>query len=218
MSLEIKMLTLGPIGTNSYIIGDTNSGKAVVIDPVDDALLLLQTAQETGWEIALILATHGHFDHVLASKELKELTGAPFWAHHRAREWLERLPEQGQMFFDKPFPEAATPDRLLGDESEMIEVGNIRLKTLYTPGHSQDHIAYYCPDAGIVFGGDCLFAGSIGRTDLPGGNYEQLMQSIMEQLLPLGDKTQVLPGHMQITTIGQERRSNIFLQSYMTSR
>ncbi|RMG89501.1 MAG: MBL fold metallo-hydrolase [Chloroflexi bacterium] len=217
MSLEIKMLTLGPIGTNSYIIGDTNSGKAIVIDPVDDAPLLQQTAQEAGWEIALILATHGHFDHVLASKALKELTGAPFWAHHRAPEWLERLPEQGQMFFGKPFPEAAIPDRLLGDENEEIAIGDIQLKTLYTPGHSQDHIAYYCPDAGVVFAGDCLFAGSIGRTDLPGGNYDQLMQSITEKLLPLGDDTQVLPGHMQITTIGQERRSNPFLLSYMTS-
>ncbi len=211
MTLEIKMLTLGIAATNCYIIGDTETHEALVIDPVDNAPLLLQSAQDAGWTIKLILATHGHFDHVLASKPLKELTGAPFYIHHEGTYWLEKLPEQGLMFTGKAFAEAAVPDRLLTSEPENIELGTIKLQTLFTPGHSPDHLAYYLPDYQLVFSGDCLFAGSIGRTDLPRSDYSTLMSSIFDKLLPLGDEVRVLPGHMEPTTIGQERQTNPFL-------
>ncbi|GAB4509387.1 MAG: MBL fold metallo-hydrolase [Anaerolineae bacterium] len=214
MTLEIKSYTLGIAATNAYIIGDTESRQAVVIDPVDRADLLLAAAQESDWEIKLILATHGHFDHVLASKALKDLTGAPFYIHEKGLFWLEQLPERGVMFTGKPFPEAATPDRLLTNARETLEIGAIKLETLYTPGHAEDHISYYMPEHNLVFGGDVLFAGSIGRTDLPGGSLDVLMSSIFDVLFPLGDDVQLLPGHMEITTLGQERRTNPWVLEY----
>lgn len=218
MTLEIKMLTLGIAATNCYLLGDTETNEAILIDPVDNAPLLHKTAQDAGWQINLILATHGHFDHVLASKPLKELTDAPFYIHHEGPFWLDSMPDQGIMFTGRPFPEAATPDRLLTSEPETIELGAIKLQTLFTPGHSPDHLAYYLPDHGLVFSGDCLFAGSIGRTDLPRSDHDTLMNSIFETLLPLGDDIQLLPGHMQPTTIGHERRTNPFLQDYASRK
>ncbi|MCU0510998.1 MAG: MBL fold metallo-hydrolase [Anaerolineae bacterium] len=214
MSLEIRMLTLGLASTNAYLIGDTASGAAVLIDPVDDAPRLYQAAQEAGWTIQLILATHAHFDHVLASKALKELTGAPFYIHADGVPWLERLPQQGRMFGVASFPEAAQPDRLLTTAPEVLQVGAIVLHTLYTPGHAPGHLSFFLPSERIVFSGDCLFAGSIGRTDLPGADYDTLMQSIFTQLLPLGDDVRVLAGHNQPTSIGRERKNNPFLMDY----
>jgi glyoxylase-like metal-dependent hydrolase (beta-lactamase superfamily II) len=211
MSIDIRVFTLGIAVTNAYLVADKATDEALVIDPVDDADLIQRTADELGWTIRLILATHAHFDHVLASQRLKELTGAPFHIHEEAARQLKTLPQQGVMFTGKPFPEAAVPDRLLTSDSEIIELGAIRLETLYTPGHAPGHLAFFMRDQRIVFSGDALFAGSIGRTDLPGGNYEVLMSSILDQLLPLGDDVTVLSGHGGATTIGDERRSNPFL-------
>jgi hydroxyacylglutathione hydrolase len=211
MAIEIKRLTLGPVSTNAYIVGDTDTKEALLIDPVDEADTLLQAAQHGGWEIKLILATHAHFDHVLASKELKEKTGAPFWVHEDSVEWLKILPQAGKKFGFGTFPEAAEPDRLLKSEPETIDLGAIKLETLYTPGHAPGHLAYYMRDHDIVFSGDALFYGSIGRTDLPGSNHEQLLTSIHEKLLTLPDNTRVLSGHGRETTIGFEREHNPFL-------
>lgn len=215
MSIEIHKLTLGIAVTNCYILGDTTTQQAVVIDPVDEAPLLMQTAQEAGWTIGLILATHGHFDHVLASRALKEMTGAPFYIHKDDQPWLDSLPQRGVQFTGTAFPEAAVPDRYLTSASEVLTLGTIRLETLFTPGHAPGHVAFYLRDHRILFSGDALFAGAIGRTDLPGGSYEQLMHSITDKLLPLGDDVQVLSGHGPETTIGQERRANPFILSYL---
>jgi glyoxylase-like metal-dependent hydrolase (beta-lactamase superfamily II) len=214
MSIEIVMLTLGIVQTNAYLVGDTETKNAILIDPVDDALTLLETAEKRGWTIKLILATHAHFDHVLASKALKDATNAPFVAHKDTQTWLEILPKQGFRFGMGEFPEAATPDRLLGNDDEIIELDSIRFTTLYTPGHAPGHVAFYEPNLKVVFSGDALFQGSIGRTDLPGGNYEVLMQSIFNKLIPLGDDVRVLSGHGAPTTIGIERQSNPFLRDY----
>ncbi len=214
MTVEIKTLTLGIVATNCYLVGDTAAGAAVVIDPVDEADLILETARAAGWTIKLILATHGHFDHVLASKALKERTGAPFYIHANDMFLLKSLPQQGLMFTGALFPEAAAPDRLLTDGPEVIEVGAVRLETLFTPGHAPGHVSFYMRAQQAVFSGDCLFAGSIGRTDLPGANYNTLMRSIFDRLLTLGDAVRVLPGHMEPTTIGVERRTNPFLLEF----
>lgn len=211
MSIEIKYLTLGLAATNAYIVADTDTNEAILIDPVDNADLLVKTAQESGWTIKLILATHAHFDHVLASYALKELTGAPFYIHAEAAPMLAYLRDTGLRFTGQPFPEAAEPDRLLTTEPETIELGAIKLETLYTPGHAPGHLAFFMRDEKIVFSGDALFAGSIGRTDLPGGDYEQLMASIFDKLLTLDDDVRVLPGHGGMTTIGTERQTNPFL-------
>lgn len=210
--IEILTRTLGPIETNAYIVGDRASGQAILIDPVDDAPQLVKAAADAGFEIALILATHAHFDHVLASAALKELTGAPFVLHTEAAPMLRDLPAQGQMFFGSPFPPAAEPDRLITSEDEIIELGAIRLHPLYTPGHAPGHLAFYMPAQKVVFSGDALFAGSIGRTDLPGGSTDLLIGSIVHKLLTLDDDVRVLPGHDEATTIGIERRENPYLQ------
>jgi hydroxyacylglutathione hydrolase len=212
MTLKIKILTLGIVATNAYIIGDEDTRRAVLIDPVDDAPTLLKAAEDSGWSIALILATHAHFDHVLASADLKAATGAPFAIHPDAAATLPDIPERGRLFYGKLFPAAAEPDRLLTTESEIIEVDGIRLETLYTPGHAPGHIAFYMRDYDIVFSGDALFNGGIGRTDLPGSNHAQLMQSIHTRLLTLPDDTRVLSGHGDPTTIGHERAYNPFLR------
>ncbi len=210
--LEIRVLRdLGLAATNCYLIGDTVTYDAVLIDPVIDAPLLLKTAQDAGWNIRLILATHAHFDHVLASKELKALTGAPFITHRSSLPMLERLPQTGLRFVGELFPEAAQPDRLLADVGEVIELGSIRLETLFTPGHSPDHISYFMRAQNVVFCGDALFKGSVGRTDLPGADHETLMRSIFDRLLPLGDDVVALPGHGPQTTLGRERQTNPFL-------
>ncbi|MCL4256472.1 MAG: MBL fold metallo-hydrolase, partial [Anaerolineae bacterium] len=140
-----------------------------------------------------------------------QLTGVPFYIHREGENWLKTLPQQGIMFTGKPFPEAGTPDRWLTDEPEIITLGAITLETIFTPGHTPDHIAFYLRSQNVLFAGDTLFAGSIGRTDLPGGNYPLLIQSITEKLFPLGDDTRVLAGHMEETTIGREKRTNPFL-------
>ncbi len=211
MSVEIVMMTLGMAQTNAYLVADTTTGRAILIDPVDDANAILEVAGKKGWQIHLMLATHAHFDHVLAAKAIKDATSASFIAHHDCVPWLERLPEQGMLFGLGRFPEAPPVDRLIGDQPETIELDVIRLKTLYTPGHADGHLAFYMADHGVVFSGDTLFQGSIGRTDLPGGSYERLMRSIETELLTLPDETRVLSGHGQPTTIGAERRSNPFL-------
>jgi glyoxylase-like metal-dependent hydrolase (beta-lactamase superfamily II) len=210
MSIEIISLNLGVAATNCYIVGDTDAKTAVVIDPVDEALLLVETAQNVRWTIALILATHGHFDHVLACADLMQLTGAPFYIHHRTPR-LNPAPELSA-FIQQIFSTIPQPTHLLTDDTEIIEVGGIKLETLYTPGHAPDHVCFFMRHKNVLFGGDCLFAGSVGRTDLPYGNHETLIQSITGKLLPLGDSVQILPGHMQPTTIGQERLNNPFLQ------
>lgn len=211
MSIEIKYATLGLASTNAYLIGDTETDEAILIDPVDQAETLMQMATDSGWTIRLILATHAHFDHVLASRELKEITGAPFYLHAEAADLLKNLPDTGLRFTGSRFPEAATPDRLLTTEPETLELGAIKLETLYTPGHAPGHLAFYMPDHSLIFSGDALFAGSIGRTDLPGGDHELLLSMIREKLLTLPDDTTVLAGHGGPTTIGRERATNPWL-------
>ncbi len=214
MTFAIRFTTLGMAATNAYLIGDEDTREAILIDPVDQAETLKQMADEAGWAIKLIIATHAHFDHILASKALKELTSAPFYIHADAIPMLRGLPDQGMRFFYRLFPEAAQPDRLLTSERETITLGGIQLETLFTPGHAPGHIALYFASQGIVFSGDALFAGSVGRTDLPGGDHDLLMKSIHEQLLTLPDETVVLPGHGGQTTIGRERATNPFLLTY----
>lgn len=212
MSIDIKILTLGAAATNCYIVGNTGTGQAVVIDPVDQAPLLHKTAQDAGWRIELILATHGHYDHILASQELKQLTSAPFYIHRNAPQ-ISGIDDQPP-FVHQLFPPVAEPDRLLSDKNEIIELGAMQLETIFTPGHAPGHVCYYLRDHDLLFGGDCLFAGSIGRTDLPYADHATLMNSIFDRLIPLGDDTRVLPGHMGPTTIGRERQTNPFLLEY----
>ena len=214
MSVSIKSLTLGPFATNAYIVADTTTRKAILIDPVDDAPAIMQAAADRGWSIQLMLATHAHLDHVLASAVIKETLQIPFLIHEECAAMLDEIPLQGLYFGLGQLPTAAKPDRLLTSETEVIELDAIRLHSLYTPGHAPGHLSFYLPEQKILFSGDTLFAGSIGRTDLPGGDHNLLMRSIFRRLMTLDDDVRVLPGHMGATTIGRERRSNPFLLAY----
>ncbi len=214
MPVKIKSLTLGAFATNAYLIADQQTGNAVLIDPVDDAPAILAAAAEENWTIKLMIATHAHIDHVLASAAVKDALGIPFCIHAECAPLLDEIPLQAMYFGLGDVPAPAQPDRLLTSEPEVIALDAIRLESLYTPGHAPGHLSFYLPDQKILFSGDSLFAGSIGRTDLPGGDHHQLMRSILSKLMTLEDDVQVLPGHMGATTIGRERRANPFLLSH----
>lgn len=214
MSISINSITLGIVATNSYLITDTTLKQSILIDPVDEADTLLELAASHETEIKLILATHAHFDHILASLALVEKTGAPFWIHAEAAPYLDRLPETGVRFTGRAFPPAAKPHKFIAD-NEVITLGEISLQALYTPGHAPGHLSFYMDSHRVVFSGDALFAGSIGRTDLEGGSLPLLMTSIKERLLTLEDDVHVYPGHMGETTIGQERRNNPYILRYL---
>jgi len=216
MSIQIYKLTLGLVQTNCYIIADTDTRDAVVIDPADRASLIYQTAQDEDWTIREILATHGHFDHIMASAELKTLTEASFRLHQEDLPLLRRMPELIRLWIGTDAPPAAEPDGFV-QEGDAIIVGGIALEVLFTPGHTPGHVSYVLHSEKTVFCGDVLFAGSVGRTDLPGASHATLMKSIADKLLPLGDDFIVAPGHMQNTTIGQERQYNPFVVEYLES-
>ena len=215
MSIRIKSLTLGPFATNGYLVADTETSNAVLIDPVDDAPAILDAAKDEGWAIKLMLATHAHLDHVLASAAIKEELQIPFLIHEDCEALLDEIPLQGMYFGLGKLPEAAKPDRLLND-NDSIELDAICLTSLYTPGHAPGHLSFLLAQHKILFSGDSLFAGSIGRTDLPGGDHDLLMNSIMKRLMVLDDDVRVLPGHMGATTIGRERLTNPFILSYQS--
>ncbi len=217
MAIDYKRLTLGPFETNAYFLADTDTKQAILIDPVDEAPAILAAADAAGWTIKLMLATHAHLDHVLASAAIKEALDIPFYIHQDCADMLAEVPLQALYFGLGQVPASARPDRLLGD-AETIELDGIRLQSLYTPGHAPGHLSFYLPEEKILFSGDTLFAGSIGRTDFPGGDYDLLMHSIFTQLMTLDDDVRVLPGHLGATTIGQERRTNPFLIHYNSAR
>jgi len=163
-----------------------------------------------------ILATHGHFDHILASAGLKKLTGAPFRLHERDYPMVKSMPQRAREWLSIDVPPAADPDGFVND-GDVITAGGIALTVLYTPGHSPGHVSFLLDGEQIVFSGDCLFYLGIGRTDLPGSRYETLLKSIMTRLLPLGDEFSVAPGHMRNTTIGYERTHNPYILEYLMS-
>lgn len=212
------MLTLGIAATNCYVVGDEVTHDAVIIDAPDDAPKILAIAEREGWTVREILATHAHFDHVLAVGDLKKATGATFRLHHADLDLLHQLPDWMERFTGHTVAPAPEPDHFV-EEGDVITVGGMRFEVLFTPGHAPGHVSYVLttPTEHVVFSGDCLFLGSVGRTDLPGGDHALLMKSIVDKLLPLGDEYTVAAGHMQTTTIGRERVSNPFLLDWINA-
>jgi hydroxyacylglutathione hydrolase len=199
----------GPAATNGYLVADKEGGKAAVIDaPLDTAAAMLKQAGTWKTPILYLINTHAHWDHFLDNAELLRLTGAKFGIHRDSAPLL-KLP-QAQMFGWDIEIEPGEPDFFL-EESTPLVVGDLEFEILECPGHCPGSVALFERRARVVFVGDVLFAGSIGRVDLPGGDYETLLRSIREKLLPLGDDVRVLSGHGPETTIGRERRSNMFL-------
>ncbi len=207
--LIVHARVVGVFAENSFVIGDAARGKGVLVDPGGEVPLLLRKASEAGLDIEAIWLTHGHLDHVAGVAEAVERTGAPVWLHADDRFLYEAAPQQGAAF-GVPIDPLPEPDHEL-IPGENLALGDLKVEVLHVPGHSPGHVAFWIPAARAVLSGDCLFAGSIGRTDLPGGDYETLMASIGNELVPLGDDVTVYSGHGPPTTIGKEKATNPFL-------
>ncbi len=204
----IKTLTVGPIMANCFILGCENTKSAVVIDPGDEADKILMALAESQLTVKYIINTHGHFDHVGANKKIKKVTGAEILIHAADADMLEQISMASQAF-GMSVENSPPADRTIG-EGDQITFGDITLNVIHTPGHSPGGIALSAD--GVVFVGDSLFYGSIGRTDFPGGDYNTLISSIKNKLFPLGDEVVVYTGHGPETSIGQEKRMNPFLK------
>ncbi len=203
----IEKLVVGPFGANCYIVGSEPGGEGMIIDPGAEAERILRRVEDLKLDIKLIVLTHGHIDHIDGVKEIKEATGAPVAVHTDDVKTLSEDHLGRVLGFSRPPP--PPPDRLLKD-GDKIDIGDgLHFVVLHTPGHSPGGICLL--GGGVVFSGDTLFSFGIGRADLPGGNADQLMDSIRTRLMVLDDETIVYPGHGQKTTIGDERRGNAFL-------
>jgi glyoxylase-like metal-dependent hydrolase (beta-lactamase superfamily II) len=204
----VRTLALGPAQTNCYLVGAESSREAVVIDPGWNADAILAEARSAELTVKAILLTHGHFDHIGAVADLKETLSVPVLAHARETELLDA--RGGAGLFGFHIRAVPHPDRLVA-HGEQIVIGTLKFEVRYVPGHTVGHVAFVEHDNQSAFVGDVLFAGSIGRTDLPGGDYDLLIASITDQLMTLPDDFAVYPGHGPPTTIGKERRTNPFL-------
>ena len=203
----LESLPSGPLEVNCYIVGCENTRKAVVIDPGGNVEAILRIVKKHELDVVMIINTHGHFDHIGGNKQLQEATGAELLAHRADRSVMAQAREHAAIFGLSANPSPAPTRELVGRET--LQVGDLRLRVMHTPGHSAGGICLYVEDC--LFSGDTLFAGSVGRTDLPEGDYYQLISSIKEQLLGLPDATKVYPGHGPATTIGNEKQHNPFL-------
>lgn len=204
-------LEAGPLATNCYLIGDEQSGEAAVIDPGGSVAEIRLTLARHKLTPRLIICTHAHFDHVGGNKELAEgfEPNLPILIHEAEKDWLLNL-EQNSMMFGVRVPNSPEASRTV-DEGDTIEVGrSIVLEVLHTAGHSPGSISLKLRGEPMVFVGDLLFMGSIGRTDFPGGDYDLLINNVREKIFPLGDEVKVFSGHGPATTVGRERQSNPF--------
>lgn len=204
----VKKLEVGPIMANCFILGCESTKEAVVIDPGDDADRILMTLAKSGLKVKYLINTHGHFDHVGANKRMKEATGAEIAVHPDDEPMFQELSRSAMMFGLSA--ENSPPADIRLNDGDEITFGKITLKVIHTPGHSKGGICLYTK--GHLFAGDTLFAGSIGRTDLNGGDYDTLISSIKEKLLVLEPDTVVYTGHGPETTIANEKRMNPFLR------
>ncbi|PKM80935.1 MAG: MBL fold metallo-hydrolase [Firmicutes bacterium HGW-Firmicutes-14] len=204
----IECIPVGMMGANCYCIGCRSTREAAVIDPGGDVEKILNYLKENDLNLKYIINTHGHIDHVAGNDKLREQTGAKLLIHELDAPMLSdtRLNLSSFMGFEKIFK---NPDRLLTDE-DTIEIGDIRMEVMHTPGHTRGGICL--STEGAVFTGDTLFNGSIGRTDFPGGDFDTIINSIKLKLLSLPDDTAVYPGHMGHSTIAYERKYNPFLR------
>jgi hydroxyacylglutathione hydrolase len=205
----LKMLVVGPIQANCYILGCERTKQAAVIDPGDNVDQILTALAKDELRLVSIINTHGHFDHTGANKALKEATGAELLIH-RADAPMIANQGSGAAVWGMNVENSPPADRYL-EEGDIITFGDISLKVLHTPGHSPGGISLVTDK--IVFVGDTLFAGSIGRTDFPGGDYEGLLEGVRTKIFPLGDDVVVYPGHGPQTTVGQEKQYNPFFSS-----
>jgi len=209
--LVIETFPVGPLQCNCVIIGDDVTKTAVVVDPGDEIERVTDVLDRRGFKVAAIIATHAHIDHVGGFGDLKRLTGAKALLHEADAPLYDELAMQAQWLGIEP-PAMTKLDGTL-DEKAGLSLGAVTFDVLHTPGHSPGSVSFVLPESTpIVLSGDTLFAGSIGRTDLWGGSFDEIIASIKSKLLTLPDETIVIPGHGPRTTIGTERKTNPFLQ------
>ncbi len=205
--MRVERHSVGPFDNNLYVLSTPGSTDAIVVDPCGDDGTVLDELRRRGLTVRRILLTHAHIDHILAVKAYRDATGAPVWLHPGDRWWLERAPAQA-MAFQLPWNGGFEVDHWIA-EGEDVGLPGIEAKAIETPGHSPGSMTFVTPEGLIA--GDVLFAGSVGRTDLPLCDPEALVRSVRERLFAYPDATPVHPGHGPATTIGAERRSNPFV-------
>jgi glyoxylase-like metal-dependent hydrolase (beta-lactamase superfamily II) len=204
-----EIFPVGPLQCNCSVVGDEHTKEAIVIDPGDDIDEVMAILQRHTLTVKQIVVTHAHIDHVGGAMKLKRLTGAPVLLNQNDYALLKMLDVQAS-WIGMPAPEAVKIDASL-EAGEQVRAGSLVADILHTPGHTEGSICLYFAAEKKLIAGDTLFAGSIGRTDLPGGSYEKIMRSLHGPVLALPDETVVVPGHGPLTTIGAERESNPFL-------
>jgi hydroxyacylglutathione hydrolase len=213
----LETLPVGPLQCNCSILGDEISHEAIVVDPGDDIPRILALLAKHSLTVKQILITHAHIDHIAGAHRLKQLTGAPILYNQHDLAQVKMMDVQAT-WLGIPTPTVSNPDDTL-DDNKRITIGvdpeqgqaGITGSILHTPGHTEGSVCIYIPDQSLLLAGDTLFAGSVGRTDLPGGDTHKLLTSINDRLLTLPDETIVIPGHGPRTTIGSERSENPFL-------
>ena len=207
--MDVHGLTVGQIAENSYIMRAKGSPKGLIVDPGDEAPRLLAALDELGIELEAILLTHCHFDHVGAVAPVAKATGAPVYCPEIEVPVLADIMSFVPFAGFGPFESYDAEETVSGGEK--LELAGLQIDVIFTPGHSPGHVSYSIPEKAALFSGDVLFQGSVGRTDLPGGDWPTLEQSIKGLLDSHPDETAVYPGHMGVTTVGAERATNPFL-------
>lgn len=203
----IRTLPVGALETNCYVVGCRETKQGLIIDPAAEAERILAEVENLGLTVVAVVNTHGHIDHILANDVIRKATGAPLYMHAADVEFLRHPDRVFAQWLGAP-ASFAPPDRTLAD-GEKVVVGRHSFAVLHTPGHTPGGISLY--GEGVVFTGDTLFAQGVGRTDLPGGDWRQLVDSIQTKLFVLPDETVVYPGHGPSTTIGAERADNPYV-------
>ena len=210
MPIKVAIVPVTPYQQNCSIIKCESSGKVAIVDPGGDIPRIEQAVSQLQGSVEKILLTHGHMDHCAATSELRDKLGVPVEGPHREDDfWIEKLPEWCEM---SGFPRAEpfVPDRWL-EEGDSVTVGEQTLQVYHCPGHTPGHVVFVYDEQRVAWVGDVLFQGSIGRTDFPRGNHQELISSIRDKLFPLGDDITFIPGHGPTSTFGQERQTNPFV-------
>ena len=207
----VETIPVGPLQCNCTILGDLVSRKAIVVDPGGDAEILLERLVELNLQVERIIHTHAHLDHFLASGKMKEATGAKLALHREDLFLWDMLEDQCRMF-GIPFEPPPPPDQWLENEEE-IDLNDLQGKALHTPGHTPGSMCFLFESQKLLIAGDTLFQGSIGRTDLWGGDFKKIEKSIQEKLYTIDEETSVITGHGESTSIGHEMRANSFVRA-----
>ena len=212
--LEIRIIPVTPLQQNTSLIWSTETKEGVFIDPGGEVDRLMAAADEFGVKIVGVWLTHGHLDHAGAATAISERTGCPIIGPHEDDQWLlDDIEAQGAKYGIAD-GKNVTPDRYLHDGDELELAGNM-FGVIHTPGHTPGHVVIYSKEGALAFVGDVLFRGSIGRTDFPRGDFNQLIHSITQKLWPLGDQMRFVPGHGPLSTFGQERKDNPFVADHV---